>query len=135
MSVPYSDLVAQAKERQQTLLQTTKVHSQQLHKSIQAIVASNSTNDGANSSSVLDKITTIHQLDKQIDKQLDEGIANNYAKLVKSNNDLEKLISSSNRRLHQDNKSIVDELQRRAEKADQNLRILETTLKLLREQV
>lgn len=131
----HSELIFQAKKSQQEHLQISSTNSQQLNKSIRALVLSNSNSSSVNSLSVLDKITTIHQLDKQIDKQLDEGISINFEKLVKTEDKLKKLVKKTENKLklnqNQPQLSVIDDLQRRSELVDQDLRILENSLLLI----
>lgn len=142
----HNELIGQAKQRQQQQLQTSAVASQQLNSTVRALILSNSSNSSQSCLSVLDKITTIQQLDKQINKQLQDGIATNYEKLVKSKKNLDNLLSKNEEMLnyvtsvHQSKKlqnvervSVVDELQRKAELVDQDLRILENTLKFVQQ--
>ncbi|CAH2355256.1 biogenesis of lysosome-related organelles complex 1 subunit Bls1p [[Candida] railenensis] len=142
----HNELIGQAKQRQQQQLQASATASQQLNSTVRALISSNSSNSSQSCSSVLDKITTIQQLDKQINKQLQDGIAANYERLLKSKKNLDTLLSKNEDMLnyvtsaHQPKRtqnvehvSVVDGLQRKAELVDQDLRILENTLKFVQQ--
>lgn len=136
-SNPHGTLLLQAKHNQKKLLQESSHLSQQLHRTLASLIRSNSSNDNG-CPPVLDKITTIHQLDQEIDRQLKEDVSVNYEGLLNDKQKLTNLINKSYRRLqfhsHEDTKkqtSSIDLFQRRSELIDQDLRILENTLKLI----
>lgn len=133
----HGNLLLQAKQNQKKHLQESKQLSQQLHRTLASLIRSNSTN-GSGCPPVLDKITTIHQLDKEIDRQLKEDVSVNYENLIDNNQELKNIIYRSCKKLNihkQDDstrrENYVDMLQRRSELIDQDLRILENTLKLV----
>lgn len=133
----HGNLLLQAKHNQKKLLHESSHLSQQLHRTLASLIRSNSSN-GNGCPPVLDKITTIHQLDQEIDRQLREDVSVNYEGLLNDKQKLTNLINKSYRKLHlhphEDTKkqtSSVDLFQRRSELIDQDLRILENTLKLI----
>lgn len=132
----HRQLLLQAKQRQKTDLSESAALSDQIAKSVHAIIKSNSLNSSLNCAPVLDKITTIHELDSEIDRQLNVDIAGNYENLLLAK---KKLTSYIKRTQHgmvvntDTHDSYVDLLQRRVELVDQDLRILERTLKLVKE--
>lgn len=123
-----------AAKRQQTKhLQKSSAASGQLVKAVDAIIHANSRNDTVSRPPLLDKITTIHDLDREIDRQLNEDIVGNFGELRVAKSGLERCIKRTRRALYVDldaTESYVDALQRQVELIDQNLRILENTLKL-----
>ncbi|KAK6458709.1 uncharacterized protein RJT20DRAFT_152176 [Scheffersomyces xylosifermentans] len=130
----HTDLLHQAKQNQADQLRQSAAYSKQLANSVQALIKSNSTN-GKNTSSLLDKITTIHQLNDEIDKQLNHDIAINFDSLLKSKKKLRTLIDECYAILggnRDDKTNLLDKLQSRSELIDQDLRILEHTLKLVK---
>ncbi|QWU87991.1 hypothetical protein CA3LBN_002256 [Candidozyma haemuli] len=117
----HRDLLIQAKQQQkQDLVESTRL-SEALVKTVNAIVRANS-------------ITTIHDLDREIDRQLKKDISVNYEKLVLAKEKLGREIARTKRALDKHQESKVDLLQRRAEQSDQELRILENTLSLIKSQ-
>lgn len=128
----HHQLLAEAKGRQQEHLRASLEASQQLDRTIRALVLSNSTPAAApHCAPVLDKIATIHQLDAQIDSQLSQ-VGEAYGTLAAQTRRLRRLAARCLRALNPDHRPPVpDALQRRAEVVDQNLRILETTLALV----
>lgn len=124
-------LVKQAKVNQKKCVQSSNVLSAQLQNNLGLLLANNSTAENSACSSVLDKITTIHQLDKEVDRQLKEDIAGNAEALSMSNSKLNKLLNNFDYKLQLDqagNDTGIESLQRRAELIDQELRILEQTV-------
>lgn len=130
----HHQLLAEAKERQQECLRASLEASQQLDRTMRALVLTNSTAAAApHCAPVLDKIATIHQLDAQIDRQLDQ-VGDAYGALAAQTRRLRRLAARCQHALDpapRQRPSVPDALQRRAEIADQNLRILETTLALV----
>lgn len=133
----HGNLLLQAKQNQRKLLQESSHLSQQLHRTLASLIRSNSSNSNG-CPPVLDKITTIHQLDQEIDRQLREDVSVNYEGLLNDKQKLINLINKSYRKLqlepHENTTkqtSSVDLFQRRSELIDQDLRILENTLKLI----
>lgn len=134
----HGNLLLQAKHNQKKHLQESSHLSQQLHRTLASLIRSNS-NNGNGCPPVLDKITTIHQLDQEIDRQLMEDVSVNYEALLHDKKKLTNLINKSNSKLQlhthdntNDQISSVDVFQRRSELIDQDLRILEYTLKLIK---
>ncbi|CUM47257.1 uncharacterized protein AC631_01947 [Debaryomyces fabryi] len=134
----HGNLLLQAKHNQKRHLQESSHLSQQLHRTLASLIRSNS-NNGNECPPVLDKITTIHQLDQEIDRQLKEDVSVNYEALLHDKRNLTNLINKSNSKLQlhtydgtNKQTSSVDEFQRRSELIDQDLRILEYTLKLIK---
>lgn len=120
----HTELLQKAKQSQIQQLRDSSLYSKQLAQLLSNIVASNSSNENT---PVLDKITTIHQLNDNIDKQLKDGIAVNFYELMRLKRDLDGLIEKCVRFL---GGGLVDKFQRRAELIDQELRVLEYTLEL-----
>ncbi|ODV79764.1 uncharacterized protein CANTADRAFT_50407 [Suhomyces tanzawaensis NRRL Y-17324] len=125
----HSDLIKQSKETQSKQLKYSLAHQKQLTETLKALVRSNSATEDP--SSLIDKISTIHQLDADIDKQLNTGIATSFGELVSTRRKVEKLIDKFTGELNGNKtNTIIDDFQSRAELIDQELRILENTLKL-----
>ena len=126
----HRDLLHEAKHLQAALLQEGNAASAQLIKAVDAIVKVNS-----GSSPLLDKIGTIHELDREIDRQLKQDIAQNYEALMAAKARLARHVARTRRALAMladSNESYVDLLQGRVERVDQELRILEHTLALVK---
>lgn len=117
-------LLAECKQTQKKALAELAALSAQLSKTVQAIVLSNSSNKPG-CSLVMDKITTIHELDKQVEKQVKRDVARNFTAMLTDKDRLAAAAQKTQDRLGDG----VDALQRRAEIIDQKLRILENTLK------
>ncbi|KAM9914480.1 hypothetical protein OXX69_000594 [Metschnikowia pulcherrima] len=125
----HRDLLHEAKHSQAASLQEGNAASTQLIKAVDAIVRVNS-----GSSQLLDKIGTIHELDREIDRQLKQDIAQNYEALMAAKARLARHVARTRRALAMSadsNESYVDLLQGRVERVDQELRILEHTLALV----
>lgn len=136
----HGNLLLQAKQNQKDHLQESSYLSQQLHRTLLTLIRGNSTNEDGLCPAVLDKITTIHQLDREIDRQLKEDVKVNYEDLMKTKHDLLNLIEKSYAKLespgHGENRhtdNVVETFQRRSELIDQDLRILENTMKLVKQ--
>ncbi|KAG2732668.1 hypothetical protein G9P44_003658 [Scheffersomyces stipitis] len=145
----HTELIQSAKNNQIAQLRQSAAYSKQLSNTFYSLIKSNSTN-GPNTSTLIDKITTIHQLNDEIDKQLNQGIASSFDQLMRSKKRLQILIDDCNSLLqvkhhphhhttgkHTQNhntrtNALVDVLQSRSELIDQDLRILEQTLKLVK---
>lgn len=126
----HRDLLHEAKHLQAALFQEGNAASAQLIKAVDAIVKVNS-----GSSPLLDKISTIHELDREIDRQLKQDIAQNYEALMAAKARLARHVARTRRALAMladSNESYVDLLQGRVERVDQELRILEHTLALVK---
>ncbi|KAM9912475.1 hypothetical protein OXX59_000882 [Metschnikowia pulcherrima] len=126
----HRDLLHEAKHSQAASLQEGNAASAQLIKAVDAIVKVNS-----GSSPLLDKIGTIHELDREIDRQLKQDIAQNYEALMAAKARLARHVARTRRALAMSadsNESYVDLLQGRVERVDQELRILEHTLALVK---
>lgn len=144
----HKQLLMNAKQTQKSNLIESHENSKRLTKTIQAVIKGNSNNVTDQCPAVLDKITTIHQLDQEINRQLKEDVAVNFENLMNAKNKLKKVIYKTNNKIYGDanrkhgtieqaeepNKSFnnVDFLQRRVELIDQDLRILENSLKLIK---
>ena len=127
--------IQDAKNQQQHRLNDSNDALDQLAASMAALVAGNSLNHPGSSSAVIDKISTVHELDKEINRQLDDDIAANYVRVVREKEKLAGSVKKARRGLSVDShssSSYVDVLQRRMELADQEIRILENTLDLVR---
>lgn len=124
----HSNLLLKAKQTQRESLKESEYLSAQLQKSLETLIRSNSRND-INGPSSLDKITTIHQIDNEINRQLNKDISVNFQDLL---NDKKRLVKRMNKcyKLLQQSKTgnLVDNLQKNSELIDQELRILEKTL-------
>ncbi|KAK6201044.1 uncharacterized protein RJT21DRAFT_1005 [Scheffersomyces amazonensis] len=134
----HNDILREAKINQLNQLKASNQYSKQLTSSIYSLIKSNSSLQS--SSHLIDKISTIHQLNDEIDKQLNEDIASNYDRLMYQKKKLNNLINDCHRvlNIHSHNHptqtvNIITNLQSRSELIDQELRILEYTLKLLTE--
>lgn len=129
----HNDLLIQAKQSQQQALRESEILSHKLSKSIESIVIQNSNLQRNNLSSVLDKITTIHQIDQQITKQINHDICINYEGLINDKKKLIKLINRIKRLLATKDGNLIHNLQKRAELIDQELRILEMAEKFIQQ--
>lgn len=134
MGDSHSNLLTDAKQHQRQSLDESDRLSHQLRLTLETLIRSNSLKD-YNGSSVLDKITTIHEIDKEVNRQLNNDIAINYEKLMDAKAALAKTINKSYNNLHRNgsDENIIDQLQRRAELIDQDLRILSNTIKIIKE--
>lgn len=131
----HKDLLLNAKKQQRHDLQESAGLSEQIAKNMAAIVKMNSTSNVPGCPPVLDKMDTIHELDREIDRQLDKDIAVNYEKLLKAEEKTTRSMNKVNRALQNGDdgkKNRVDLLQQEVELMDQELRILERTLEILR---
>lgn len=127
----HRDLLIEAKQQQAANLQAALQASSQLVKSVGAIIRVNSSNS-AGCAAVLDKITTIHELDQEIDRQLKQDFVASYGSLMSAKKTLARSVKSSRRALGMDpesSSSYVDTLQHKVELLDQDLRILEETFR------
>lgn len=130
----HRQLLLDAKEQQRERLQEAGAAADQLAAAVSALIRANSLTSAQNTSSVIEKISTIHELDKEIDRQLNDDIAPNYVRAVNEKERLCAYIKKSRRSLAVDTESqssYVDVLQRRLELADQEIRVLENTLSLV----
>lgn len=130
------EFVLEAKNNQRELFKSSSNSVQLLQKNVEALVNSNSTNDDAGCSSIMDKVTTIHELNSNVDKQLNEGIAQSFEELVNSEQRLKRLMRKFYKVLRaedSDSKMDVSTLQRKIELVDRDIRILENTLTLITE--
>lgn len=135
-SIDHRELLLQAKQRQKSDLTDSAELSDLIARTAHAIIKINSANNSLDCPPVLDKITTIHDLDREIDRQLHQDIAGNYEKLINAKRKLTSYVKKTQHAMamNNDNKeSFVELLQRKAELVDQDLRILETTLRLVKE--
>lgn len=123
----HTDLVLQAKQDQILRLKQSQQFSKQLILTIIQLNRANSID-----LNIIDKITTIHELNDQIDKQLNNDFAINFKELKVYQLQLMKLIDKLNKCLHKST-NLIDDLQSRAELIDQDLRILETTLRFVKD--
>lgn len=124
----YRELMVAAKQQQRQQLKELSALSSQLARFLSSVVAANSTNS-ENCSPLMDKITTIHQIDAEIDRQLNETVGGNFEKLQLAMGNVESALQRANKAgLAGD---FVWELQRNVELLDQDLRILERTLELI----
>lgn len=129
-------LLIQAKQRQKSDLLESASTLEQLAKTVHAIIKINSVNTKDSCSPLLDKITTIHELDREIDRQLNKDIAGNFESLMQAKGKLKSYIRKAQHGIAvntESHESYVDLLQRRVELVDQDLRILEHTLKLVKQ--
>lgn len=123
----HNELLQQAKINQINELKNSSIYSKQLIQLLTSIIKVNSISE---SSELVDKITTIHQLNQTIDKQLNQDISKNFYELMKYKTKLENII----RECH-DIVEDINTLQSRSELIDQDLRILENTLKLVKNDI
>lgn len=125
----HSNLLLKAKQTQRESLKESEFLSAQLQKTLESLIRSNSKND-INGPSSLDKITTIHQIDNEINRQLNKDISVNFQELL---NDKKRLVKRMNKcyKLLQQTKTsnIIDNLQKNSELIDQELRIIENTVR------
>lgn len=130
----HRDLLVQAKQQQkQDLLDSAKA-SDNLVRTVNAIVRANSVANSPNCPSLLDKSTTIHEIDAEIDRQLKRDISANYEQLIQAKEKLSKELKRSKGALKygkEEGTSLVEILQRKAETLDQELRVLEHSLRLI----
>ncbi|KAK6461800.1 hypothetical protein DFJ63DRAFT_336568 [Scheffersomyces coipomensis] len=146
----HNDILRESKLNQLNQLKQSNQYSKQLISTLYTIIKSNSNpgitinslTSSTSTTSLIDKITTIHQLNEEIDKQLNNDIAVNFELLMKYKLKLHKAIQDCHRGMGgsmrggkgQRSRSpgnIISSLQSRSEVIDQELRILEYTLKLL----
>lgn len=120
----HNELLHHAKINQINDLKNSSIYSKQL---IQILITIIKINSNSESSELIDKITTIHQLNQTIDKQLNQDISKNFYELMKYKEKLKNIIKDC-QFIIQD----IDNLQSRSELIDQDLRILENTLKLIK---
>ncbi|RLV95806.1 hypothetical protein JA1_000781 [Spathaspora sp. JA1] len=123
----HQELLIQAKQNQINDLKTSLIYSKQLANSLNSIIQSNS----SISNSLIDKITTIHQLNGEIDRQLNQDISVNYTELIKYKQKLSRVIKSCNSLIYKLNN--INQIQKNVELIDQDLRILEQTLILVKQ--
>lgn len=131
----YRKLLLEAKAEQNARLGDASAASEQLSAAIAALTRANSRVSSGRSSAIMEKMSTVHELDKEIDRQLNEDIAPNYLRAVKNTEKLASYVRKSHRSLavdHDSKTSYVDVLQRRLELADQDIRILEHTAELVK---
>lgn len=131
----HKDLLVQAKRQQRQDLNESAILSEQISRNMSAIVRMNSISNVPGCPPVLDKVDTVHELDREIDRQLEKDIAGNYDRLIKAERKTAKSINKCRRGLvmkNDQNQNYVDVLQRQVEKMDQDIRILENTLALVR---
>lgn len=123
----------EAKAQQHGRLQDAAVALDQLVAAVTALVSSNSRNSSGKSSVLMDKIESVHEFDREIDRQLRDEIAPNYTRTVRDQQRLAAYVRKCRRTLAVDEKnSYVDVVQRRMELADQEIRMLENTLQLVK---
>ncbi|GEQ69516.1 hypothetical protein JCM33374_g3188 [Metschnikowia sp. JCM 33374] len=131
----HKDLLASAKQQQTANLHESAAASAQLVRAVEAIIKVNSaTGQLGTCPPLLDKIATIHELDREIDRQLNCDIVHNYEALLDAKQKLARHVKRCQRALAivPDTKgSYVDLLQHRVELIDQELRILELTSTLV----
>ncbi|EGW33180.1 uncharacterized protein SPAPADRAFT_137238 [Spathaspora passalidarum NRRL Y-27907] len=124
----HQDLLTQAKQNQINDLRQSTAYSKQLATTIHTLIRSNS----STSNSLIDKITTIHQLNNEIDRQLNNDLAKSYTELMKYKRRLNKVINECHAIMYHKDVSIINKIQSRVELIDQDLRILEQTLTLVK---
>lgn len=130
MASSHTDLIREAKANQINELKRSAAYSRQLVNTVSALVKSNSEPD---SNALIDKITTIHQLNADIDRQLNQDIARSFYDLMKCKKDITTLINKCLRIISgPELGNLIADLQSQTETVDQELRILENTLKLVR---
>lgn len=126
----------EAKAQQQQRLQDAAAALDQLVAAVTALVCSNSRNSSGKSSQLMDKIESVHEFDREIDRQLHDELAPNYTRALRDQERLAAYVRKCRRTLAVDDEnrsSYVDVVQRRMELADQEIRMLENTLKLVKE--
>ncbi|KAI5951642.1 hypothetical protein KGF54_004716 [Candida jiufengensis] len=137
----HTTLLTQAKTNQYEDLKKSQQYSKLLQSLLKQFIASNS--NSSPNSNLLDKFQTILQLDQNIDNQLNNDISFNFYELIKIKKKLEKFIKNCETEINKVNQTKVingdheiDDfnLQKRCEFIDQDLRVLEYTLKLIDEQ-
>lgn len=115
-----------AKASQADHLRKLAAYLKQLQRTVARLVEANST-----STAVLDKIDTIHAVNRQIDHQLNDEIATNYGELVQAQTRLEKMATRTEAALG--GGKVVEECQHHLEMIDTQLRILEHTLQYVQQ--
>lgn len=101
-STPHTTILQQAKTQQQTDLRTSQVLSHQLQSLASQLIATNSesTQAGTTQSPLLDKITTVHQLNDDIDQFLMGEFAENCYLLEKLKVRLEQYVDKCKGKLN-----------------------------------
>ncbi|CCG21253.1 hypothetical protein CORT_0A08690 [Candida orthopsilosis Co 90-125] len=167
-ATPHTNILQQAKQTQQQDLKQSATYIKQLHTITNHLILSNSNSDPLTTkSNLLDKITTIHQLNNNIDHQLNDEISSSYYNMMKVKQKVTKISQGCRKRFDAMNEVVnLDDidteiggisgdsddrrnvgrseferrssvarlgLQKRCELIDQDLRILEHTLKLKNE--
>ncbi|KAG7195831.1 uncharacterized protein KQ657_002216 [Scheffersomyces spartinae] len=124
----HTSLIRQAKQDQQRNLAKSAQLSGELAHTLRSIIKINSDD----LSSLLDKISTIHEIDREIDLQLSENVITNFEVLMSYKEQLHKTLAKIYRRLQwQDSvTNDISGLQRQCELLDQDIRILERTVHL-----
>lgn len=131
----HRELLLQAKQRQKSNLHESAIISSQVARTVHALIQVNSVNT-SNCPPVLDKITTVHEIDREIDRQLNKDIAMNYERFLREKDKLASFQRKTTRALamkSETHESYVELLQRDVELIDQELRILEHTLQIVKD--
>ncbi|CAK9435628.1 uncharacterized protein LODBEIA_P03550 [Lodderomyces beijingensis] len=122
----HSEILQNAKTEQQRDLATSSKHSRNLHHLIIQLVESNSS---TSATSLLDKISTIHELENSATVFLQREFARNCKLLDERRARVERMIRKSQLAFSGGGGgNCVEEMQRRCEVVDRELRILESTL-------
>lgn len=127
----HTSLIRQAKQDQQRSLAKSAQLSGELAHVLRNIIKINSDD----LSSLIDKISTIHEIDREIDRQLSENIVANLEVLISYKDQLHKTLAKIYRKLLWQDPvaNDISSLQRQCELLDQDIRILERTCQLRRD--
>lgn len=130
----HRDLLVGAKQQQSAHLVDSVSASAQLVRAVDELVNVHSATSPETRPVLIDKIATIHELDREIDRQLNCDIVQGYEGLITAKQKLARHVHRTQRALAistDADGSYVDLIQRRVELVDQELRILEITLALV----
>lgn len=118
----HSELLVRAKQQQRDKIGRSEAMVGQLAATVEMVVKLNSRND-SNGSSLMDKITTIHELDKEVDKQTQE-VTRRWEEMRRLEKQLEKVVGEGEMAVQ------VERIQRRVEAVDRELRVMERAMDL-----
>lgn len=116
----HNELLVRAKQQQRANVGRSEAMVGQLTAVVEMVVKLNSRND-ANGSSLLDKITTVHELDKELDRQVLE-VTRRREEMKTLEKKLRKVVGRGGMAV------LVEEMQRRVEAVDRELRVMERTM-------
>lgn len=127
-SKSHRDMLVAAKRQQAGDLAHAAAAAALVQRAVDALIRANSKPGSVSSPAVLDKIATVHEVDREIDRQLAQDLAVEFQRFSETKDKLARAVKAASRALAvAQSTSYVDHLQLRAEQIDQNLRILEQT--------